>query len=590
MPQLPIRNIWVRRVQLGEFYNIERSPNLNGGGGARYIEIPSSLVEDTLRFIGSSRGSDGLPRSKQITVRVIGEPSVTGDLDFTQKAGGRMRIANQNRQATPDKRHPAWTSDRGFPKADDDVASSEEAKTWYPTALHVYLVLTQDGDYYAGFTTGTEYPSDWPDYPPLKALFSNSGVGELIEIGEDVIDQDIGSVLNRIFGAWRRGKGALLYGPPGTGKTYVLSNLRQLLESGAASVALRLDPENKDRPFNIVEGSVPIPLPVATEWITFHQNYSYEDFIIGLRPDPSGGGGFSLKPRLGRLLDQIFSLTSADEETQSVVLFIDEINRGNAARIFGEFITFLDVEYRATLEDGSTNPLALPLPLPSLNQDDATHTEKVQRPSGAEVQLPIPWFFPRNVYLVATMNSVDRGAIPIDSALARRFERVALRPDLEALARRLGIDWSDLLERAEALRDEEAGDAWKSMTAEETAVLLLDRLNAVIATELGEDFELGHSLFWKVGDADEGNRWQTLAACWDDDVFPQLYERYLGRVDQLMSALKVDNPPVDEPYAFSRRVLLGESSPRDERTLRPVRLAEEATPVQQSSLRWLAIE
>lgn len=589
MANLPIRSIWTRSVPLNEFSSIEWNPDrMAGGSGQTYISVPPALVDKTLRFIGSTRGSDDQPLPATIEARVIGDPTVTGPLEFKTKSGGRMRIANQNRQATPEKRHPAWREERGFPKADDDIADRDAARAFFPDALHVYIVLTRDGDYYAGFTTGTDYPAAWPDYEPLKALFSARGGGDVIDISEHVVDEDVGWTLDRIFGAWERGKGALLYGPPGTGKTYVLGNLRRLLLDGG-SVTLRLDTGDHDNPFRVVGSKSPLPKPVATEWITFHQSYSYEDFVIGLRPRPSDGGGFALQPRLGRLLDRLYELTSGDFETKSVVFFVDEINRGNAARIFGELMTFLDMEYRATMSDGGANPLALPIPLSSLDREGDAQTEKVRRSNGEDVRLPVPWYFPRHVYFVATMNSVDRGAIPIDSALARRFERVALRPDLEVLARHLGIDWATLVERAQVVRGGADRNAWKTMTAEETAILLLDRLNAVIATALGDDFELGHSLLWNVGNVSTDDRWRALSACWDDDVFPQLQERFLGRSDALVEALKVGDAPEGEPYAFTRRFLLGEVDPPDEGTLRPVRLAKEETPVQRSTLRWLAL-
>ncbi len=115
------------------------------------------------------------------------------------------------------------------------------------------------------------------------------------------------------------------------------------------------------------------------------------------------------------------------------MIFIDEINRGNAARIFGEFMTFLDFDYR----DGGTVPL--PVPLRQLTYEDG-QSEKLLRPGGKATTIPEGFTFPKHVYIVATMNSVDRAAVPIDSALARRFDRIEMRPNLDVLVEHWGMD------------------------------------------------------------------------------------------------------------------------------------------------------
>ena len=323
-----IDSIWYRTVQVGEFFNIERHPRtIPGGGGARYIEIPTTMVEDTLTFLGlSAVPGEELPEAT-ISARVIGDPTVVGELEFKRKAGGRLRIANQNRQATPEARHPAWRFDRGFPKAADDVGSSEEAGKYYPDSIHLFLVLGADGDYYAGFTTGTQYPETWPDDTRLHGLFSDP-LGGLISMSKSQ-PGEIDPLIRQIFDAWGRGKAALLYGPPGTGKTRVLSQLHAILNSHTESVELVLNTENAGNPFASAGLDLPIPKPVVSEWITFHQDYSYEDFVLGLRPTYIDDG-LMLQPRLGRLLDLAYQV-SVSKSAGSAVIFIDEVNRGNAA-------------------------------------------------------------------------------------------------------------------------------------------------------------------------------------------------------------------------------------------------------------------
>jgi 5-methylcytosine-specific restriction endonuclease McrBC GTP-binding regulatory subunit McrB len=103
------------------------------------------------------------------------------------------------------------------------------------------------------------------------------------------------------------------------------------------------------------------------DWVTFHQRYSYEDFILGLRPRIVGPAGFELKPRVGKLLDLAIKVRDTGESAQSAVLFIDEVNRGNASRIFGEFITFMDFDYRDIDNDGVDNGNRLPVTFPSVD-------------------------------------------------------------------------------------------------------------------------------------------------------------------------------------------------------------------------------
>ncbi len=575
MTAVDVAALWFRAVPAGNFHNIEREAwKDKGGGGPTYIEIPASLVAGTLQLLGAEPGD--IPVT--IQAYAVGAPGGgAAPLTFESKTGGRLRIANQNRRITPDLRHPAWRPELGFPEAPTDVAGADQARQYLPgERLVVYIVQDEDGAYHAGFTTGTELPQGWPDHPWLADLF-DPGVDGGYYAGLAVDEPT-----RQVLGAWRRGKAALLYGPPGTGKTRVMSRLRRWVEGGAAT-ALRLDPADREAPFSVVlGGETPIPTPAGTDWLTFHQDLSYDDFVIGLRPAALPGGGFELVPRLGRLLEGLYDLGDPDTDEASLVLCIDEVNRGNAARIFGEFITFLDAEYR------DHSPHRLPIPLPALTADESGAAPQVRRRSGTPVQLPDPWYFPQHVYTVATMNSVDRAAIPLDSALARRFVRIALRPDLELLARQLGLDWEEVSSQARKIRAPD-GDAWQEGGPALTAVLLLDRLNLSIAERLGPDFELGHGLLWDVGTAREEHRWDALVAAWDGELLPQLLERFLNRPRDLLELLRVDDPPPAGPYAFRPRRLLGaETAPAGMELVDDATLRGHPPDVQRATLRWLA--
>jgi len=171
----------------------------------------------------------------------------------------------------------------------------------------------------------------------------------------------------------------ILYGPPGTGKTYVAREL-------AKWVTGLVDPP-ADR----------------VEMIQFHPAYSYEDFIEGIRPEskPAEGGRFAVDypPRPG--VFRRFCTGAESNPDQPCVFIIDEINRGNIPRIFGELMLLL--EYR-------DQDVALPY-------------------SGKRFQIP------PNVYLIGTMNTADRSIALVDFALRRRFHFFHFGADPDLLER-----------------------------------------------------------------------------------------------------------------------------------------------------------
>jgi 5-methylcytosine-specific restriction protein B len=327
----------------------------------------------------------------------------------------------------------------------------------------------------------------------------------------------------------------LLYGPPGTGKTHAMKALQNDLvgdEDSTGSVEVdpgsRFDPDEVEFPFRSEtesednDTSEPdFPGEIKTAWMTFHQDTGYEDFILGLRPEPDGVGGVSLKPRAGTLL----SLAEHAKEGNTSILFIDEINRANVPKVFGQFISVMEKDFRLS-EDGTRTRDTIGISLPQVNDGD-----QIEDPlNGNEFEISLPYEFPQNMYIVASMNSLDRSTEPLDSALMRRFDQIRVFPDYTNLSNQLETDYQ---------ADSDLPDA-EDTTPEELTVALLYRVNTFLQSTLGEDFQIGEWYFQGVIDAPEDERFSELCRVWDGRVIPKLRELYRSREDQLAMLLKAD--------------------------------------------------
>jgi len=336
-----------------------------------------------------------------------------------------------------------------------------------------------------------------------------------------------------------RHRNVLLEGPPGTGKTHLLSEIVAFLRKpapGGGQPTIKLGGATSRFGSTAASGpTTALPSKIGVEWVTFHQSYTYEDFVLGRRPIPQGNG-IVLEPHLGLLMTCAVALDNNDGH-DGFLLIIDEINRANASQVFGEFITLLEPTYRRTIA-GQANDKALSVHLPGVEYVNGKSEPLKMLRGGTSIELADTWTFPEHIYVLAAMNSVDKAALPLDSALTRRFHRVEMRPDIELLAGRLNVDLAALAAKAAALRSDLTNIG--ALTAAETSVLLLDRLNCRIAADMGEDFELGHALLWSVTAADEAAQWDALIRAWDSSLFPQLRERFAGRPDTLRELLNVD--------------------------------------------------
>jgi 5-methylcytosine-specific restriction protein B len=232
---------------------------------------------------------------------------------------------------------------------------------------------------------------------------------------------------HRILESIRLRRNLILQGPPGTGKTFI-----------ARRIAWCLIGQKK---------------PDQVEQVQFHQSYSYEDFVQGYRPTASGG--FSLKN--GVFFE--FCQRAKEKPDEIFVFIIDEINRGNLSRIFGELLMLMESDKR-----GSEYALKL------------TYSSDDER-----------FFVPPNVYILGMMNTADRSLALVDYALRRRFAFEELIPafgtdSFRDYLQEIGLDQSlidTIDERMEVLNEQIRDD-----------------------NELGRGFQIGHS-FFVPGDDDE---------------------------------------------------------------------------------------
>jgi 5-methylcytosine-specific restriction protein B len=258
-----------------------------------------------------------------------------------------------------------------------------------------------------------------------------------------------------MLAVWRARKNIVLQGPPGVGKSFIGDRLALELCGGVGAQRMMR--------------------------VQFHPATSYEDFVQGYRPD--GKGGFVM--REGPFVR--FCQAAQKDVNQPYVFVIDELNRGNLARILGELMMLIEHDKRGT------------------------HWQMPLSYSEAAAE---PFYVPENVHIVGLMNSADRSLAMVDYALRRRFAFFTLTPAFSAQG------------FAEALKA-------KGVTPEMVARIRerMQAVNEAITATLGAGYAVGHSFFTSgpaSGESEED--WYSRIIAYE--VGPLLDEYWFDDVEQ----------------------------------------------------------
>ena len=236
----------------------------------------------------------------------------------------------------------------------------------------------------------------------------------------------------------------ILEGPPGVGKTHFFRTLKKEFKS-----------EN-------------------TTFLTFHPSTTYNDFIGGLAPSVAGSGGnesFSFVQNKGHFL-RILEKTKQEK----VLLWIDEINRGNVSKIFGELIGLL----------GTDNP----------------HSPVVRNVGlGGDEVLDLELLDLSNLYIVGTINTADRSITHMDLAIRRRFKFVRMNPDMSIVRQKY--------------------------PKEEELIKQFESMNSILKTSFGSDGTLGHSYLFELLEHPKKQR-----MIWKYSILPNIAELLSTRSTQ----------------------------------------------------------
>ncbi len=327
----------------------------------------------------------------------------------------------------------------------------------------------------------------------------------------------------------------ILYGPPGTGKTY--STVTEALKFFDGVEIIDEDEEYEEGYLGDKQQFDALKLKGHIQFVTFHQSFSYEDFVEGIRAETNADGAlsYSIKDGIFKTIavEALYSKFEAEFSKEQIdcrwkevktitsdiefdgsnythkklilstckltdfknakgkgkpyVLIIDEINRGNTSRIFGELITLIEDTKRAGTDEAMTALLPY-------SQETFT--------------------VPDNLYIIGTMNTADRSLALIDTALRRRFDFIEMMPKPE-LIKDINIEGTEI-----------------------DLQLMLQTINDRIEALYDREHTIGHAFFMKLKDEPTVEK---LASIFRNNILPLLEEYFFEDWDKITDVLGKSN-------------------------------------------------
>ena len=270
-------------------------------------------------------------------------------------------------------------------------------------------------------------------------------------------------------------KNIILEGVPGVGKTYL-----------AKKIAEKIVGQDKNENIFMVQ---------------FHQNYSYEDFIEGLRPSGQKNGEFEVHAGImKKICNQIKEENKWDEK---FVLIIDEINRGNISKIFGETFMLIEENKRC-------------------RKDEEKYTMELQY---SQEKFSVP----ENLYIIGTMNSIDRSIALFDFALRRRFAMYEIEPCFND--DRVQSEINNYLKEVNSKR---LDNIWNK----------IKKLNQKLEQEDANGIKIGHSYLCGLNNYPNEKKEKVIDMTIKYEILPQIKEYFIGneqRFEKIKRALLDEN-------------------------------------------------
>lgn len=317
----------------------------------------------------------------------------------------------------------------------------------------------------------------------------------------------------------------ILYGPPGTGKTYnsviyavgIIENkskeeIEEYIKPNATQKndATQQNNENQTNDIEYSEilkkfNNYKVKHDISDdntdngqiEFVTFHQSYGYEEFIEGIKPRTENG---EIRYEIADGVFKKFCKKAENNPDKNYVFIIDEINRGNISKIFGELITLIEDTKRI----GAAEEMRATLPY-----------------SGESFGVP------DNVYILGTMNMADRSISLMDTALRRRFRFVEMMPDPELIVANIGV-------KGKAIEVKE----------------ILETMNKRIEYLYDREHTIGHSFFMKLN---ESELMDDLKNVMLNSVLPLLQEYFYDDYNKIRLVLGDNQKAGNEPCFVAKK-------------------------------------